>query len=217
MHGPVDGLLQVMCAGRVERAGPVPQAQRAAANPVQADHRNGTPYREHRAVAGDLRAAHLRTVDAAQQLKTQCRVAQHDLGQFLGVLALHQRQTCRTRRAARQRGQGADLAHALEQLFMRIHTLAGVGFEPAFECARQRACVAVALARLAVRGAVGNGAQGLGHQARQVPGQAQGLSSEGRQLRDHASDVGLLERRRARQQPVQGNGHRQHIALCIVA
>ncbi|MDP1693870.1 MAG: hypothetical protein Q8L49_18305 [Burkholderiaceae bacterium] len=208
-----DGLVELTGTELVERAGPVAQAERTTAHAIQADHRDRPPHREHRAIARYLRAAHLGAVHALQQLEAQRGVAQHHLGQFFSVLALHQGQARGACRSAGQGRQRADLAHAVDQLGVGIGALVALGFEPTFEGPRQRARIAIALARLAVGGTVTDGAQGLGHRARQIPGQAQGVAAQRRQACNHAGNVGLLERRRAGQQAVHHDGQSQHVAL----
>ena len=102
-HGEAAGalaalgeLLQRLSAGFVQRAGPGTQAQCGTAHTIEPDHRDGAAYRQHRAAARDLRTTHLGGVDQAQQFERQGQVLEHDLGQFVGALALHQRQACRT-------------------------------------------------------------------------------------------------------------------------
>ena len=212
-QGTLDPLFEVASGGGVERPGPVAQRQCAAAHAVQADHRDGAADRQNRAVTRHLGAAHRGAVHALEQFEGQCRIAQHHLGQLFRVLALHQRQAGGTRRGARQGRQRADLAHPLDQLPMRVAVLIAIGLEPTLERARQGAGVAVTLARLAVGGAVRDHAQRLGHGARQIPGQAQGVAAVRRQAGDDTRHIGLLQRRSTRQQAVHDDAQRQHVAL----
>ena len=53
-----DGVLEVAGTSRIERPGPVAQAERAAAHTLQPDHRDRAAHRQHRAAARNLGAAH---------------------------------------------------------------------------------------------------------------------------------------------------------------
>ena len=218
--GTLDARDELVQRGRtllVQRAGPRAQRQRGTAHAFQAQHRDRAAHGEHRAVARHLTAAHLRRVHRAQQFERQRQVVQHHVGQRAGVLRLHQRQPRRLLRRAWLRRQHAGGAQLVLQQRQRPAGAASLDLQPTFQRAGQRARVAVALALLAVGGAVGDGAQRLGQRLRQRPGQAHDLAAQRRQAVDDLAGVGFIERRRADQHLVQQDAQRQHVALGGIA
>ncbi len=168
--------------------------------------------RQHGAAAVVARLG-LREIDQAHHLERQREILQHDAGQLVRVARLQQRQPRRAVGAAGHRRQQADVAHASEQQRDGAGFLLVARLQPAFERALERARVAVALALLAVGGAIDDGAQRLGDRARHRPRQAHHLVAERRQAADDLRDVLLLQRRRAGQHLVHHQAEGQHVDL----
>ena len=108
------------------------------AHAVEADHRDRAAHRQHRPVAGDLRAAHLRGVDRAQQFEASAPgpAARARASSLVRSRSISARRAARAADAGHRR-QRADAAHAVEQQRdARPPSCARVGLEPALERAR---------------------------------------------------------------------------------
>ncbi len=126
---------------------------------------------------------------------------------------LEQRQPRGAVGAARHRRQQPHAAHAAQQQRDRAGVLVAGGLQPALQRALEGTGATIALALLAVGGAVDDGAQGLGDRARHRPRQPHHLVAERRQASHHLGEVGLVQRRVAGQRLVHHEAEGEHVDL----
>ena len=197
----------------MQRPGPGPQRQRHAPHAFQPQHGNGTAHGQHGTVARHRLATDLRAIDRTQQLERQRQVLEQHLGQFVGAVAFHQGQPGRPFGALGRRRQHAGDADLVQQQRQRPALAAALHLQPAFQRPGQRARVAVALALLAVGGAVDDDAQRLGDRPRRAEGKPHDLAPQRRQPLGHLGGVGFVERRLAGQHQVHEHADAQDVGL----
>ena len=137
--GEPDSIKRGLQGGGVtlrQRTGPLPQGVCGQPHAADADQRNDAPQGQHRPVALDLGALHLRAVERSQQLEAERHVFQHLVGDLVGVLPFQARDPRHSRRQARQGRQVADALQAVQQEAERAAAIMLFRFEPAGECAQ---------------------------------------------------------------------------------
>ena len=203
---------QRSCCGRAGANGPGHSRsdERGAAHAVQAHHRDGAPHGQHRAAAGDLapRTWAVFTARSNSKAKRRCPATRsrpaRSCARAPSRPGARRAARCPATRATRRCCAG-DRSAAPTARRPRAF-----GTDPAFERARQRARAVIALAFLAVGGAVGDDAQRLGNRARMVQGRRT-ISRPWEAGVRPRTQVGFTQGRLAAQGQVQQQPGAQHI------
>ena len=192
-------------------ARPRTQTLRRRIHAVHAHQKHRTAHRAHRALAV---AMELHRVDHAQQLAHQGRVLHDQVDHFVDALAFHAGQLAHASRQTFAPRQGADAIEPVEQQGQRPRRILRVDFEPAMQGSQQGTRAEVALARLAIGGAVDDGAQCVGHGMRRGPGQAHDLAPH---PAGSLGQIGVIQRGVSGQQSVQQEPEGQQVAFTGIA